>query len=259
MDGVIYYNSGTSYLVRLLVSLYSLRKYYSGPIMVLSDKNEISKEVSRCLKTDYLEVDLGSKKYLTKPQFNKYSPYENTLHIDSDTLILKDPSKLFNSISLHELVVPQFFNWTTKTGIIRRRIEQWQNICPEYVEYNLRNIFPAINCGIIGWSDKTTIFEEWSSLAQCGKNNFIPDEISLQLLLPYYPHKVISHDFNCSCKYDTITSDTYIIHYHGQKHCREGLPFNGALWHKTYSEILNQNIANIKDWFQTDRLLKDKK
>ena len=48
-DGVIYLNSGTKCLVRLLVSIHSLRKYYDGPVAIVSVGEESHASSERLL------------------------------------------------------------------------------------------------------------------------------------------------------------------------------------------------------------------
>jgi hypothetical protein len=115
----------------------------------------------------------------------------------------------------------------------------------------------AINTGIFAFRRDAPIFNEWYDLTLKNRDTFIPDEISCQLLLPKYLHNLLDCRFNWSCKYGPEIEDIRIIHYHGRKHCRPGLPFNADKWIKVYNEVVAQNLADIRTWQPAgDRMLR---
>lgn len=258
MRGIIYYNAGTSCLVRLAVSITSLRKHYLGPLTVISEGPE-SAECSRLIaedpriKADFMEVDLGippgtSRTYLAKPKIVTVTPYDTTLWIDSDTLIKGDVTPMLDAAEKHQFAVCQFTNWQSNGSRIAKRIKAWGTWYPDWVETAL-NFGPAINCGVVAFRRDSELMRDWYGLALPGREQFIADETCCQLILPRYPHIVMEPKFNCSCKYDDPNKpDTRIIHFHGRKHCRPGLPFNAPLWIDAYEETMRLNIGSINSW-----------
>ena len=72
-----------------------------------------------------------------------------------------------------------------------------------------------------------------------------------------HPHRVLNGRWNRSCKYDDPSApDTRIIHFHGRKHCRPGLPYHGARWVSEFEALYRDNVADLRQWAPAgDRML----
>jgi hypothetical protein len=110
---------------------------------------------------------------------------------------------------------------------------------------------PAVNCGIFAFKKNARFMVDWCKNVEPGRNNFIPDETGMQVVLHKYPHIVADQIYNCSCKYSTPHSDkTKIIHFHGRKHCRIDkngkLIYGGDIWVSEFEDAINKNFMNIK-------------
>jgi len=134
-SGVIYYNRGISCVVRLIVSIKSLRQYYSGPITVLLEDANISnlQDFLDKYHVDIFHVDPEKldNSYVRKIAISKLSPYDKTVFIDADTLIVGNIDELFNDIETHDLCVTQFCNWTSNGRSISRRIKGFSKYLPQ--------------------------------------------------------------------------------------------------------------------------------
>jgi hypothetical protein len=254
--GVVYYNAGTSHLVRLLVSLQSLRRWYQGPVTVLSEKDDSSKicfSIAERFNAQVTEWDCGlpagkNRRLLAKTCYYRGTPYETTIAIDADTVILGPMEELFCEAERSQFCVAQIGNWRSNNRIISRRLEFWRHIRPGDVDHALR-FGPAINCGIVAFQKDAEIFSEWLEAALPGRNSFIPDEVCCQLIIYKHPHKILDRKWNCSCKYDNAElPDTRIIHYHGDKHCRLGLPFQAWRWVREFDQAVAENAGFLKAW-----------
>lgn len=263
--GVIYYNNGTSCAVRLLISIYTLRKHYTGQITILSEGDEtISEKIASMFKADFKKISLNiptgkNAILLAKPKIYEVAPYDNNLWLDADTIILNNIDDIFEIIEKNSLVVAQFSNWKTNEGIIAKRINMWKKFYPELTECAL-SFGPAINCGVVGFRKNATIFNDWYDMSLVGRRIFIADESCLQLIIGMFEHKIVDPIWNTSCKYGEITKNTKIIHFHGKKHCRIGdpVPFNGQLWLNIYYEVLKNNILDVQSWTPSDDETLDK-
>jgi hypothetical protein len=250
--GIIYYNVGKSYLVRLSISLSSLRKVYDGSVIILCDSESVDtcKQIGEKYKTQVKEIDFTKEnrnfKLFNKTLLHKHTPFESNIFIDADTIVLKDTiGKIFKQVDSNEFVVTQFADWTPKTSIISKRIEQWKDIISinKAIEYPV-----AINTGVFGFKKDSKLMQDWYNLAINGESFFIPDEISCQIMLPDYKHSVMGASFNTSCKYGKLGLRTAIIHYHGNKHCRienNNYLHNSNLWYKEFDQI--RDLPFIKD------------
>lgn len=256
-NGVIYYNTGLKCLPRLLVSLYTLRKHYSGSVTILSQGEESHPkchEIAKSVDGDnhVKEVNYGvpngnNKTFLEACLSHLTTPYITSMWLDADTIICGDIIDIINTAEEHEFAVCQFANWTSKSRVASR-IKAWEKLYPDMMEKAL-NFGPAINCGVFAFRRDAKVMQDWYNLALPGRENFLADETCLQVILHKYPHKILPAKYNCSCKYGKVDDpDVRIIHFHGKKHCRVGLPFNAKLWFDKFIEVTNLNLANVTSW-----------
>jgi hypothetical protein len=263
--GVLYYNTGTACAVRLLVALVSLRRHYDGPVTILSE-GEASHEKCRAIaaatgaefKEWNCEVPEGPNRvYLAKTRYFAGTPYETTVALDSDTLVVGGIEELFEQAEEASFCVSQLADWRSSGSTIAARIRGWAPWLPADIELAL-HFGPAINCGVVSFRKDATIFEDWLRLALPGRRNFIPDESCCQVILHRYPHRILDGRWNRSCKHDNPDdAETRIIHYHGAKHCRPGLPFHGNRWVAAWEQVRKANLANIRRWAPAgDRMLR---
>lgn len=259
-QGVIYYNVGQSCAVRLLVSINSLLKHYSGPVAILSDGNEshsYCEKIAKATGVEFKKVSFNITQkrnyaYLAKTRINEVTPYDYSVFLDADTLVVGKIDELFNK---YPFTITRMSEWSTKGRIISRRIKGWETIVPELVEPALQ-YGKAVNTGIYAFKKNAPIFNEWFTLTLMNIMSFIPDEIACQLLITKYKHLMLDCRFNYSCKHGPDIDDIRIIHYHGRKHCRVGLPFKADQWVASYNEVVDKNIADIKSWTPAgDRML----
>jgi hypothetical protein len=254
--GVIYYNNGTSCAVRLLVSLFSLRRHYSGPVTILSEGAEsraLCAKIGKALNAEVCEWNCGvpegrNRAYLAKTRYAFGTPYETTIALDSDTLVVGAIDELFQIAENNSFCVAQLGQWRSNGRTISRRIRQWREFLPADIKPAL-GFGPAINCGVVAFTRDAQLYQDWMTSALPGRHFFIPDEVCCQVMLHRYPHKVLDGIWNCSCKHDDPNRvGVRIIHYHGRKHCRIGLPFHGEKWFDTFRTVLRQNIADVQNW-----------
>jgi lipopolysaccharide biosynthesis glycosyltransferase len=193
---------------------------------------------------------------LNKCRLHEKTPYEKTLFLDSDTIVLKDISEAFQHLNESEFVVSQFSNWLTSGKRYRKRINAWEGKIPEEAIKGAYKEPKAINTGFYGWRKGAKIFEKWHDTAKLNRQGFIPDELACQIILPNYDYKILSSEYNTSCRHEPITDKARTIHYHGKKHCRilDGQYLNHSdLWYKAFDKI--KHLPFVKENIQHDRML----
>jgi hypothetical protein len=221
--GVIYFNQGNKCCIRLLVSLFSLRKHYDGDITILlcGEQNLIFLALLLRLNTNIMYIDNNGEPPLVKKSYLwKYSPYDITIFLDADTLITDSIDEYFEKIREYKFCVGEFAGWTTNGGIISSRINRFKKIVPDYIEPSLR-FGKAVNTGIFGFTKDAEILKEWEIVTRLAwKNNCskIPDEVGCQVLLFKYKHWVAPTEWGASVRFHN-DNKIKIIHYHGRKHC----------------------------------------
>jgi hypothetical protein len=261
-QGLVYYNVGKSVLVRLAVSLYSCRLIYKGPITILSDLEGFGEclKIAEYFKTDCKLINLKDAPkrqcLLNKCVLHETSPYDITVFLDADTIVLKDFTLLFELAEKHEFVTTKFCNWETHYRRIKQRIDQWGQFYPDLIQPAMDYKY-AINTGVFAFRKDSLLMKDWFDYAIKGYRMFIPDETCCQLIIPKYPHILMESDYNESCKYGKITDKTIIIHFHGKKHARidnEKFIYNSDIWYSYFDKV--KDLPFIKDNIQFDRILR---
>jgi hypothetical protein len=224
--------------------------------MGLRECKKIAKLYDVDIKEVKLETNVKNTSLLNKTLLHTVTPYDVSILIDIDTIILKPFDKIFSLTEKHEFVTTQFCDWTTKFRRIRRRINEWKDIFPEDMKPAYK-FGPAVNTGVYGFTKDSKFMANWYEAAVKNVKGFIPDETCCQVILHRYPHKILDCSYNQSCKYGTVTDKTRIIHFHGRKHCRlnekKEFIYNGNLWWDEYSKIMDRK--DIQFYSQFDKNL----
>lgn len=264
MEGVIYYNSGFKCLARLAVSLSTLVRNFIGDITIICDKQSFEK----CKAiADYFKVKILLEPFdnipgknipmLNKCRLHLATPYEKTLFVDSDTMIFRDFSECFKLLDDNEFIVPQFCNWHSDNKQLKNRIENWRGKIDDNLVNHAFDEKAAINTGFYGWREGASIFNVWYDTAIKNRESFIPDEIACQILLPQYPHLIISNQYNVSCKHEPLTGEARTLHFHGRKHCRienSVYKYHADMWYAEFDKI--RELDCVKDIYNLDPMLR---
>jgi hypothetical protein len=202
------------------------------------------------LNVSILEVpNTDASSRTTKASLWRYSPYIVTLFIDSDTLVLHDPSPLLALTQRHGFVVTQFSDWVTTGSRMRKRIMAWRPILSQDDLQHAPHFGPAINTGVVGWRKDASILRPWEDHARRGWEadctRRLIDELACQVLLPKHPHHVASDKWNHSVRFG-VDKDPAIIHYHGNKHtgnhpaCEQ---WKTAYWSFRHQSSIHDDLA----------------
>jgi len=269
--GIIMFNIGSKLVVRAIVALYSLRKYYSGDITFYVE-NPYPPEFDKAL--EYFGCNIvhneerpDYKALVRKNSLFENPPYDYTLWIDSDTVTVNKIDKMFDYLDENqvELCIPWFAGWKSTGPHIAKRINGFKGIAEEKYLIEALKEHPAINTGILSFkkSEKWKEFVRyWTDLADRGakQHRFIPDEVALQILYPSMhewglKYFIAPSDYNTSVlhgAYGQITKNDpknpSIIHFHGSKHVLDASACD--VWKKEFKEMCDSNIANINDFLK---------
>lgn len=262
-SGIIYLLTGPTHAARLVVSLWSLRKYYDGPVTVFTTRPESHEIGSYCEQDSRLHVRhvraLEAKvrrnsAFLTKLDLLVSPPYETTVYLDADTLVAGKLDELTNVETDVQFHATRFANWVSSGKIMAKRISRWRTIrqkrfdpqwLADLVDDALKER-PAVNGGVFAIRHGAEILTPWRDLAYAGWKTFICDEVALQLLLHRYPHRLLDCRYNCSPRHAGNLPDTRIWHFHGEKHLAAGLA--RSIWLPEYEECMRLDVGRISKW-----------
>lgn len=267
--GILYLNAGTGCLARLLVSIRTLRRNYSGMLGIYSigrDSHEVCHKIAMkygalLKQVDYVVPEGNNRVLLEKVKLLETSPFDQTLYIDSDTII-RQPLKpklieLLDQVGNGDFAVTPFTNWKASQGIIRRRVKGWSSPQDKMLVDGIDWESPAINTGVYFFKKNISWAKQWYELALRGRAGFISDEVGLQLLIQHVPHTLMSASWNHSCRYGIEPENAIIWHYHGRKHCRRDLAWGGDVWMAEFTKAMEENDCGVSLWTPgTDRMLR---
>ena len=259
-SGILFLNIGTKCLVRLAVSIYSLRQHYGGPVCIINAAGHDGGIVERFAADNQLgvgvrqiEIKIFRKRtaYVAKPSVYRWTPFDRTLFVDADTVFMADPSPLLAMQT--PLAVTQFSDWNCGGLIVRKRIEPFLHIgelaigVPQLASRVIAESWPAINTGVFAFNRDWPGMKTWERLTQAARTraNFT-DEIAANVLLPFFGNDVaiVDDSFNWSPLYGK-SDDPVIVHMHGNKHVRpEAIPF----WWPVFQQCIELDIAGIRSW-----------
>lgn len=253
--GVLYLMAGLKHINHLVVSLQSLKDHWTGPVCIAVADNDAKEAVRGIVEDSRMGSNIfvediskqfkggRNRAYFLKTSMLSYSPFEETVFIDADTLIVDDFSEVFPQGD--EVVLTHFKDWVTTGKIMRGRIGKWAHVLPERVKEMQAAPYPALNTGVIGFSKRCTKFAELWPATTAKNIRFICDEIAAQLLYVDVPHRILDSRWNMSYSEEKL-DEAKIIHGHGFKFIRTDK--GRRLWLPKYYEALEANLAGIEKY-----------
>ena len=221
--GVLYLHAGSSHTERLLVSVSSLRDVYAGPVRVVcvgQPGEELAAELHK-LRCDIKIIPKdGWRPTITKASIWRHTPFDVSMFIDADTVILKPIEGFFELIEKHGFVVPQFSSWTTSDGPMPGRIRPFFALCSE-AQLSLAKRHPAVSVGVFGFLNKLAMLRDWEAMARRAASVCrTAEEVSCQVLLQRHRHHVAPACWCESAKFPTGCAPV-VVHYHSGKHNKD--------------------------------------
>lgn len=256
--GIIYLLTGPRPAERLLVSVASLRRHYSGPVTIMCSREESAGVAKKIADTHGVAVqrftDAGTYRhatYVTKPRLIELSPYDSTIYLDADTLVVDDPSPLLDTD--RPLTITTFSDWVSQGRIISSRVSQWLKVSPmaKYLaEVQLARRWPAINTGIFAWHRGWRWSRLWIELTEAGRSCSFTDELSMQILTGEMclkrDYRLLDARWNYSPIYPVKGISPAIYHFHGSKHLRKDA--GDVIWWPEFLKAWEANTAGIREW-----------
>lgn len=262
-QGIMMFNRGDKMVVQALVSLYSLRKYYNGDITFYVE-DDYPHELDQALKyfgcnIVHLEKRHDLTTLVRKSSLFENPPYDKTLWIDLDTVIVGKVDEMFDYLNNADLCIPDWCGWTNNGGSMSKRLRRFKGIVEDRFLEEALKPHASINTGVVALrrSPKLSEFiKDVTELANKGAQAriFIPDETAMGLLIPSIAEwglkfHLAPTDYNVSVLHDHgMSKDQRIIHFHGGKSVLN-VP-KCELFKATLKEMCNSNITNINGFLK---------
>ena len=139
--GFLYIAFGDSFTKEALMSIKTLKKYNNEPVALYTDKDKTS-EFDGLIDV-YAKIE--PKHIRAKVDFISQTPFKNTVYIDSDTIVVRNITDMFEVLERFDVAV---------TNDYARKRKKYSNIVPEYaaIPYS----FSEVNGGIMAYNDSAS-------------------------------------------------------------------------------------------------------
>lgn len=274
---VVYLMSGRPHLPYLVVSLYTLRKHWDGPIYVYAwpesssivweiandGQLRLSTPVEREPKYRRKDGVRGNAQFLDKIALMQELPSGTNLYLDSDTIINGDLSPLFDKAEESGMCLTQFNDWFVRGGIVEKRVRHLidrEPVDQDAVQALLRDAnWPSVNGGVFACRPDSPALPVWYDWTLACKDLFIADETTLHAIMAHFAPqgkiKVLRGGaYNLSPKVKfrpegLKDEDVVVFHFHGDSNVRPNKSqFGYDLWWPVYQECLAKNVGGIAEW-----------
>ncbi len=263
-----YLMSGPAHMPYLVVSLATLRLWYTDKIVVYAwpESYSIAQKIANDERLE-IEVQIREPAYRGKnSQFiDKIALMQSLkdevdvgMYLDADTIVYEKIDSLFEMVGEKSFAATQFNDWTTIGGMVSKRLgwlKEFEAIEQEHIQEVINNQYPSVNGGVFACKPDTPVLSLWHTWTMEAKSVFIADEIVLHVMLSKFRDEITvlkGGSFNCSPKYqpnDLADEDVIIRHFHGDSNVRPQKSMKGyEEWWPYYKACLNRNIGNINDW-----------
>lgn len=265
--GIVYLLTHVQLAARLVVSVNSLRRWYSGAVTVFTTRPE-SHHIGEFMAADprlrighrnteeLAAENLYAAAYLTKAAFVAQSPYDATVFLDADTLVTGPINELLGRAQRGDLTVTIYGHLQTTDERLAETWNAWRRAFEESSDRDqwLRVInevttrsWPLVNAGVFAIrSAARRLLAEWLELTLIGRETRTPEEIALQLLLPRNDFQLLGCQFNCLPQVHPQMRDVRIWHFAGASHLNEEVC--RRLWLPEYQRCLTDNVARLREW-----------
>lgn len=258
---VILHNAGTANLVRLMVSVHSLRKHWRGDVAILLDGPQLPWVAPMLEKFWVQQIPFVSSAegkffFVKKPELWKFLPYPvstKIMYVDSDTVITESPDEFFTFLDEAPFVCTQYSKWLVDRFLDQRWIGNFKR--RTRMTFNAGQ--PCINGGVMGWTGKAVpILTEWSRRTKrIDADGYRgTDELALMSMLPDERIKVVDQCWNQSVRLRYPVERIWktrkenlpkIVHFHGNRH----------FWSEDVPSIVPQHKFWLKELKQTKESL----
>jgi len=279
---VAYLMSGNAHMPYLVASLWTLRRYWDGEVVICAwpECFEIAKKIAadpRLKIADVRKREPAVRKGKSQQSMDKIQMVKSmqdevdvVMYIDADTTIHNPIGALMDFGYEYGFAATQFCDWVTTGSKISARLKRLRDypiIDQTMLETLIANDWPSVNSGVFAACPDSVVLDvyyEWTASAagslpddKKGAGIFIADEVVLHVMQPRFVKggfvTICGGQWNCSAKFqpESLHDDKVIVyHYHGnsnvqpEKKSQRGFD----LWWPIYQDCLRRNVGGIQDW-----------
>lgn len=238
-NGFLYIAFGNSFTKEALMSIRSLKRYNDEPVALFTDQP--MHQSFRGLVDKHVQIEPAHIR--AKVDFIDKTPFENTVYLDSDTLIVRNISDMFGVLGRFDVAV---------TNDYARKRLKYSKIVPEYekIPYS----FSEVNGGIMAYnsSEATKEFlKKWKSyFYKYYRETSGWDQVSLRISL--WESSVRLHHFpfeyNIRSRANRDKQDLYKEQF-GEQHMAP------RVYHLHYSPEVHRGVFEMDDLDELEKCI----
>lgn len=278
-QGIIYQLSGPFTAELLVVSLASLRSSYDGPVTVFctQDVQQIAEQIGadarlnvqlaptilprggyQCFDCEELAVcpkcqqtiEMRRPHWICKCFNYLLSPYDQTIYLDSDTVVLDDPSPLFTDgftvARCADLRIVDEHQYPRSVRRQFRKFRQFSPILERMIDRCYQTNNYIINNGMLAFGRNHPMLREIHHLCVGLGSQKMHDEIAIQLIAPDYELNWVDGRWNALVAYETLWEERKIAHYHHKYYAQ--MERGSSSWLPYLEYAVQQDFAGISKW-----------
>ena len=269
MDGVIYNVFGKRAVLDALVSLWSLRRFHKGPVL-LSATDSVSLSLARNRLAEEQRLHpfqvmdnrnampttsrtWRARCWLFKTQLPLLTPFDRTLYLDADTVVVGKIDELWPESG--EWVFSSNGGRRSKDKITQRHVTNYETMFPELVARTRRKGHMAINNGVLAWSGNGGPWrDEWERIAYAHQT-YENDEAAAQLIYTDARHRMVDTRFNANPHYGIKANGDDVRIWHGQARRFTRNQLGRQIWWAALGECIRDNVCGIGRKMSLESLL----
>lgn len=273
---VVFFMTGPAHLPYLVVALNTLRRHWSGDVLVFAWEKFSDWGVEEIANRN--TFDIVPIKW--EPSYTRKNAQEmekmraiitlkglvdSVVYLDADIIVAGGIEELFEAAEQDEFCATQFCNWTMSQKVPHSRISRMLNRdVPQ--DLVLRALEPqrlSWNSGIFSCIPESAVLPPWLEYTIAVKDIYISGETSLHAIMCDDTLKKTWRDgrYNCSTmRFQSHPDEEVVIwHGHGDSFCKRSQDEKTGewgfksdkgweMWSKEYQFCKDRNLGGVRDW-----------
>lgn len=240
-QGILYIAFGDSFTKEAIMSYRSLRRYMKNvPVCFMTDSLDRLADLD---DKNLIKVKIAPRHIRSKVDYVYFTPFKKTVYLDSDTVVVRDISDIFESLDRFDVAL---------THDYARKREKYATLIPEYSE--IPYSFSEVNGGVFGYvaNDRTEEFlllwKEYFYKYFKQTNGW--DQVSLRISLWKSAVQLyhMPFEYNIRSKANREKQDRF-KHEFGEQHMAP------RIYHMHYNPEVHRGIFSMDDLEELENLI----
>lgn len=239
--GILYIAFGQAFTQEAMMSLMSLRRYMKDvPVCFMTDCCE---QVSSLKDENVMVVKIQPQHIRSKVDFVYHTPFKKTIYLDSDTIVVRDISDVFETLERFDVAVTHDY--------ARKRLK-YAKIIPEYEK--IPYAFSEVNGGVFAYASNEATHRFLSMWKQYFYKYFQQtngwDQVSLRIALWESGIQLfhMPFEYNIRSKENREKQEKF-KHEFGEQHMAP------RIYHMHYDSKIHQGLFEIQNLDELQSLM----